>query len=252
MKKIISAAMAAACVVPSQAENTQTKLDTTNVQNISEVVVKAVRAPQSAPFAITNVQKQQLQDFAKSGKELPFLFARTPGVLSWSENGVGTGTTYMRLRGAADSRINVTIDGVPLNSPEDQCVFWANMNSYASLLGSAQIQRGIGTSTNGDGAFGGSISLATATPAETPAMELTGSYGSFNTMNAGASFSTGLLWNHLIFDGAYHETSTDGFIHGTAGRSGSYYGGLTWLGNKYKISYKNILLSGKTFSNKIN
>lgn len=72
MKKIISAAMAAACVVPSQAENTQTKLDTTNVQNISEVVVKAVRAPQSAPFAITNVQKQQLQDFAKSGKELPF------------------------------------------------------------------------------------------------------------------------------------------------------------------------------------
>lgn len=115
MKKIISAAMAAACVVPSQAENTQTKLDTTNVQNISEVVVKAVRAPQSAPFAITNVQKQQLQDFAKSGKELPFLFARTPGVLSWSENGVGTGTTYMRLRGAADSRINVTIDGVPLN-----------------------------------------------------------------------------------------------------------------------------------------
>lgn len=69
MKKIISAAMAAACVVPSQAENTQTKLDTTNVQNISEVVVKAVRAPQSAPFAITNVQKQQLQDFAKSGKE---------------------------------------------------------------------------------------------------------------------------------------------------------------------------------------
>lgn len=80
MKKIISAAMAAACVVPSQAENTQTKLDTTNVQNISEVVVKAVRAPQSAPFAITNVQKQQLQDFAKSGKELPFLFARTPGV----------------------------------------------------------------------------------------------------------------------------------------------------------------------------
>lgn len=240
MKKIISAAMAAACVVPSQAENTQTKLDTTNVQNISEVVVKAVRAPQSAPFAITNVQKQQLQDFAKSGKELPFLFARTPGVLSWSENGVGTGTTYMRLRGAADSRINVTIDGVPLNSPEDQCVFWANMNSYASLLGSAQIQRGIGTSTNGDGAFGGSISLATATPAETPALELTGSYGSFNTMNAGASFSTGLLWNHLIFDGAYHETSTDGFIHGTAGRSGSYYGGLTWLGNKYKTSYKNI------------
>lgn len=232
--------MAAACVVPSQAENTQTKLDTTNVQNISEVVVKAVRAPQSAPFAITNVQKQQLQDFAKSGKELPFLFARTPGVLSWSENGVGTGTTYMRLRGAADSRINVTVDGVPLNSPEDQCVFWANMNSYAALMGSAQIQRGIGASTNGDGAFGGSVSLATAAPSLKPTVEVTGSYGSFNTYRVGGNFSTGLLADHFIIDGAYHETNTDGYIHGTGGRSGSYYGGLTWLGDRFKLSYKNI------------
>ena len=240
MKKIFGAAMAAACVAPMQAAETQAKLDTTSVQNISEVVVKAVRAPKSAPFAIANFNKQELHNFASSGRELPFLFSRTPGVLAWSENGVGTGTTYMRVRGAAGSRINVTVDGVPLNSPEDQCVFWANMNSYASLMGSAQIQRGIGTSTNGDGAFGGSISLATATPSATPSLELTGSYGSFNTWNTGASFSTGLLFNHLIFDGAYHETNTDGFIHGTAGRSGSYYGGLTWLGNRFKISYKNI------------
>ena len=240
MRKIFGAAMAAACVVPMKAADAHAKLDTTSVQNISEVVVKAVRAPQNAPFAIANVNRQQLQNFAKTGQELPFLFSRTPGVLAWSENGVGTGTTYMRVRGAAGSRINVTIDGVSLNSPEDQCVFWANMNSYASLLGSAQIQRGIGTSTNGDGAFGGAISLATATPAVTPSLELTGSYGTFNTWNVGTNFSTGLMFNHLIFDGAYHETNTDGFVHGTAGRSGSYYGGLTWLGDRFKISYKNI------------
>lgn len=240
MKKFIGVALAAACACPSQAAGEQTKLDTTRVNNLNEVVVKAVRAPKSSPFAVENIKKTELERFASSGKELPWLFARTPGVLAWSENGVGTGTVYMRMRGAADSRINVTVDGVPLNSPEDQCVFWANMNSYAALMGSAQIQRGIGASTNGDGAFGGSVSLATAAPSLKPTVEVTGSYGSFNTYRVGGNFSTGLLADHFIIDGAYHETNTDGYIHGTGGRSGSYYGGLTWLGDRFKLSYKNI------------
>lgn len=240
MKKFIGVALAAACACPSQAAGEQTKLDTTRVNNLNEVVVKAVRAPKSSPFAVENIKKTELERFASSGKELPMLFARTPGVLAWSENGVGTGTVYMRMRGAADSRINVTVDGVPLNSPEDQCVFWANMNSYAALMGSAQIQRGVGASTNGDGAFGGSVSLATATPSLKPTVEVTGSYGSFNTYRVGGNFSTGLLADHFIIDGAYHETNTDGYIHGTGGRSGSYYGGLTWLGDRFKLSYKNI------------
>lgn len=240
MKKIIGVALAAACTCPSQAAGEQNKLDTTRVNNLNEVVVKAVRAPKSSPFAVENINKPELERFATSGRELPLLFARTPGVLAWSENGVGTGTVYMRMRGAAGSRINVTVDGVPLNSPEDQCVFWANMNSYAALMGSAQIQRGIGSSTNGDGAFGGAVSLATAAPSLKPTVEVTGSYGSFNTYRFGGKFSTGLLWDHLVLDGAYHETNTDGYIHGTSGRSGSYYGGLTWFGDRFKISYKNI------------
>lgn len=240
MKKIIGVALAAACTCPSQAAGEQNKLDTTRVNNLNEVVVKAVRAPKSSPFAVENINKPELERFATSGRELPMLFARTPGVLAWSENGVGTGTVYMRMRGAAGSRINVTVDGVPLNSPEDQCVFWANMNSYAALMGSAQIQRGIGSSTNGDGAFGGAVSLATAAPSLKPTIEVTGSYGSFNTYRFGGKFSTGLLWDHLVLDGAYHETNTDGYIHGTSGRSGSYYGGLTWFGDRFKISYKNI------------
>lgn len=240
MKKIIGVALAAACTCPSQAAGEQNKLDTTRVNNLNEVVVKAVRAPKSSPFAVENINKPELERFATSGRELPMLFARTPGVLAWSENGVGTGTVYMRMRGAAGSRINVTVDGVPLNSPEDQCVFWANMNSYTALMGSAQIQRGIGSSTNGDGAFGGAVSLATAAPSLKPTVEVTGSYGSFNTYRFGGKFSTGLLWDHLVLDGAYHETNTDGYIHGTSGRSGSYYGGLTWFGDRFKISYKNI------------
>ena len=214
--------------------------DTTNFEMLQEVVVSGVKVQKNAPFAVSNIKKNELADFSKTGQELPFLFSKTPGIISWSENGVGTGTSYMRIRGAGDSRINVTLDGVPLNSPEDQCVFWANMNSYGSLLGNVQIQRGVGTSTNGDGAFGGTIAMSSASPSVTPTAEITGSYGSFNTLNFGAKVSTGLLWKHLIIDGAYHETSTDGFIHGTSGRSGSYYGGATWMGKNFVIRYKNI------------
>ena len=222
------------------AQNNEVVLDSTRFELLNEVVVSGVRVQKNAPFAVSNINKVELNDFSKTGQELPFLFAKTPGIIAWSENGVGTGTSYMRIRGAGDSRINVTLDGVSLNSPEDQCVFWANMNSYGSLLGSVQIQRGVGTSTNGDGAFGGTVALTSATPSFVPSAEITGSYGSFNTLNFGAKASTGLLWNHLIVDGAYHETSTNGFIHGTKGRSGSYYGGITYINNNFQLRYKNI------------
>ena len=109
------------------------ELDSLRLEQLQEVVVKGVRAQKDAPFAIANIKKKELDAFSKTGRELPFLFSQTPGILAWSENGLGTGTTYLRIRGAGDSRINVTLDGVPLNSPEDQCVFWANMNSYGSL-----------------------------------------------------------------------------------------------------------------------
>ena len=240
MKRLFLGTAALVCAVSVNAQHKAALYDSTHVEALSEIVVKGVRAQKNAPFAVANIKKQELNAFSKTGKELPFLFAQTPGVLAWSENGLGTGTTYMRIRGAGDSRINVTLDGVPLNSPEDQCVFWANMNSYGSLLGSVQIQRGVGTSTNGDGAFGGTIALASATPSQKAGGEVSASFGSFNTFNVGGKFSTGLLWNHLIFDGAYHETNTDGFIHGTSGRSGSYYGGLTWVGSNFQIRYKNI------------
>lgn len=209
---------------------------------LQEIVVKAVSAPKDAPFAVSRIRMAELQEFSTSGLELPYLFARTPGVVAWSENGVGTGTVYMRVRGSAGSRVNVTLDGVPLNAPEDQTVFWANMNSYASLLGSVQIQRGVGSSTTGDGAFGGSIALQTRLPRMTPMLEVTGSYGTYGTWRTGAQFSTGLLGNHWVLDGAYHETSTDGYLHGTHGRSGSYTAGLAWMSTDRRVvvKYRNL------------
>ena len=240
MKKLIVTAALSGCVALAVNASNEADGDSLLMEQLQEVVVKGVWVQKNAPFAVANIKKDELQKFSKTGKELPFLFSQTPGILAWSENGVGTGTTYMRIRGAGGSRINVTLDGVPLNSPEDQTVFWANMNSYSSLLGGVQIQRGVGTSTNGDGAFGGTVSLSSKTPSEKAGGEVNFSYGSYNTFNIGGAFSTGLLWNHVILDGAYHETQTDGYIHGTDGRSGSYYGGLTWMGDNYTIRYKNI------------
>ena len=207
---------------------------------IDNIDVKGVRGPQNAPYAITDIAQKRIAEFSKTGRELPMLFAQTPGIVAWGENGLGTGTTYMRIRGSAGSRINVTIDGVPLNSPEDQCVFWANMNSYGAFLKSAQIQRGIGSSTLGDGAFGGTISLQTQNPAPTPSLNLNASYGSFNTYNFGGSISTGIFAKRLAAEGGWHETNTDGYIHGTDGRSGSFYGMLAYLGENVTVKYRNI------------
>ena len=222
----------------AQVQESAQMSDSTQVEQLQEIVVSAIRAAKDAPFAVANIRGAELEDFSNSGRELPLLFARTPGVLAWSENGIGTGTSYLRIRGAGGSRINVTLDGVPLNSPEDQTVFWANMNSYGSLLGSVQIQRGVGTSTNGDGAFGGTIALGSKAPSLVPTGEINVSYGSYNTLHAGGSISSGLLWNHVVLEGMWHHTRTDGYLDGTNGRSGSYYGGATFLGGSWKLSYK--------------
>ena len=236
MKKItIVIATALLCGAGAMAQD---QPDSLKVEQLQQAVVSAVRASKEAPFSVSNIDRTSLRDFSSTGKELPALFARTPGVIAWSENGIGTGTSYMRIRGAGGSRINVTLDGVPLNSPEDQTVFWANMNSYASLLSSVQIQRGVGTSTNGDGAFGGTVALGSKAPSLVPSLELTGAYGSFNTWNAGGSLSTGLLGRHLVLEAAWHHTATDGYVHGTNGSSGSYLGALSWLGANYSLSYK--------------
>ncbi|MBQ3712130.1 MAG: TonB-dependent receptor plug domain-containing protein [Bacteroidales bacterium] len=214
--------------------------DSLIVEQLSESVVSAVRARESAPFAVVNLRKAELSDFSTTGRELPLLFSRTPGVLAWGENGLGTGTSYMRIRGVGDSRINVTIDGVPLNSPEDQCVFWANMNGYAAFLGSAQIQRGVGSSTHGDGAFGGSVSLSTKAPSLKPYAEVSSSFGSYNTMNGRVSFSTGLFGRHWVIEGTASGTATEGYLHGTAGNSGSWLASVAYLGDDILVRYSNI------------
>lgn len=141
MRVFLLSAAVAASILTAGVLNAQEPVDTTRTEILDASIVKSVTVPKDAPFAVANLDYKDLSDFSRTGREIPFLLSSTPGVLSWSENGVGTGTTYLRIRGAGDSRINVTIDGVPLNSPEDQSVFWANMNSYSHFLESVQIQR---------------------------------------------------------------------------------------------------------------
>ena len=120
MKRIFICIAAFLFAANVNAQNENIVFDTTNFEMLQEVVVSGVKVQLIAPFAVTNIKKTELDEFSKTGKELPFLFSKTPGIILWSDNGVGTGTSYMRIRGAGDSRINVTLDGVPLNSPEDQ------------------------------------------------------------------------------------------------------------------------------------
>lgn len=212
--------------------------DSLRMEELNEVVVHAVKVDAAAPFAVGHIDRQRLSQFAASGQELPMLLRMSPSVVASFDNGLGIGTGYMRIRGSADSRINVTLDGVPLNSPEDQQVFWANMNSYAASLSGMQVQRGVGTSTNGDGAFGATIAMTSKAPEIDPSASVTASYGSYNTYVLGGEFSTGLLYDHLIIDGRYSETHTDGWVHHTASRSGSYYGGVTWMSDDFALRYK--------------
>ena len=243
MKKvfILSLSLVAGLAANANTESLDVQVDSIRMEQLNDVVINGVRALSNEASAVTEIDRDNMQNFSKTGREMPFLLSGTPGITAWSENGTGVGTTYMRIRGAAGSRINVTLDGVPLNSPEDQCVFWVNMNSYAAFLGSAQIQRGLGSSTNGDGAFGGTIALSSDTPSSDPDLEVTTSYGSFNTRHIGGRFSTGILFDQLIVDGAYNQTLTDGFMHGTKGNSGSHYAGLLWMpSDNFMLRYRNI------------
>ncbi len=215
--------------------------DSLRVNELEEVLVEGVRGGAGAPFTATTITSETLQDFSATGQELPMLLSRTAGVLGWSDNGIGIGTSYLRIRGSGDERINVTLDGVPLNSGEDGCVFWANMNSYSSFLQSVQVVRGVGSSSNGDGCFGGSVSLQTRSSGVSPSLTATVSYGSYNTFTGGIDVSSGLLRDRYSVDLSYHDSRTDGYVHGTGGNSGSLYLSFNGYWRDIIVSYKNIL-----------
>ena len=135
--------------------------------DIDEVVVRATKAADGTPMAISNVAADELEK-SNFGQDVPYLISSTPSVIVTSDAGTGIGYTSLRVRGTGDNRINITVNGVPLNDSESQSVFWVNMPDFASSLEQVQIQRGVGTSTNGAGAFGATIGLQTQRPGMSP------------------------------------------------------------------------------------
>lgn len=176
-----------------------------------EIVVNALRANENSPFAFTNIDKKDLQK-QNLGQDLPQLLNFMPSVVSTSDAGAGVGYTGIRIRGSDATRINVTINGIPLNDTESQGVFWVNMPDFASSVSSIQVQRGVGTSTNGAGAFGASVNIQTNQFNEQPFAEISNSYGSFNTWKHTLQFGSGLINGKFSLDARLSAINSDGFI----------------------------------------
>ncbi|MEE4214507.1 MAG: TonB-dependent receptor, partial [Bacteroidales bacterium] len=150
------------------------------VISADEVMVIGSRATETTPVAHTNLEREEIKKL-NTGRDLPFLLSSLPSLVETSEAGTGLGYTNFRIRGTDPSRINITIDGIPINDAESQQVFWVNMPDIASSLSGIQVQRGVGTSKNGAAAFGASVNLQTEMPSNEPYASVSSSLGSFNT-----------------------------------------------------------------------
>jgi iron complex outermembrane receptor protein len=184
--------------------------------------IKATRAAERAPFAKQTIAKEDLAR-ANLGQDIPFLLNQAPSVVINSDAGNGIGYTGIRIRGSDASRINVTLNGIPYNDPESQGTFFVDLPDFASSLNSIQIQRGVGTSSNGGGSFGGTINLSTNEFNEKAYAELNNSFGSFNTWKHTLKAGTGLLNNHFTIDARMSKVSSDGYIDRAFSNMKSFY-----------------------------
>lgn len=194
-----------------------------------EVVVNATRASANSATTFKNLSKD---DIAKNnfGQDLPYLLDQTPGVVTFSDAGAGVGYTSMRIRGSDASRVNVTINGIPYNDSESQGSYWVDLPDFASSVDNIQIQRGVGTSTNGAGAFGGSLNIQTGKLRDSAYFELNNVGGSYNTLKNSLNIGTGLINGKFAFDGRLSRIVSDGYIDKASSdlksyfMSGAYYG----------------------------
>ena len=188
------------------------QLDSITIKkNLAEVNVNAIKASKNTPIAFTNVKKEEIQK-SNLGQDLPTLISLTPSIVTTSDAGAGIGYSGFRIRGTDPSRINVTINGIPLNDSESQGVWWVNMPDFASSLDNIQIQRGVGTSTNGAAAFGASINLKTIGINKKAYARSNNSIGSFNTLKNNVELGTGLINNNFSFDTRLSRINSDGYI----------------------------------------
>lgn len=186
-------------------------IDTTRQVKLDEVVVSAIRAVKDAPIAYSNVGEVQIKQ-DNAARNIPFVLQTLPSVVSYSEGGAPVGNTSFRIRGTNSNRTNVTLNGMPLNNPESQDVYWVNLPDLSNSLQSMQVQRGVGTATNGAASFGASISMQTLGGQPKAYGDFSTAYGQYNTMLLSAAAGTGIMKNGLSLDARYSYTKSDGYI----------------------------------------
>lgn len=206
------------------------------------VEVKAIRASDNSPFTKTNLSKKDIET-VNLGQDLPFLVSQTPSVVINSDAGNGVGYTGIRIRGTDATRINMTINGLPYNDAESQGLFFVNLPDFASSVSSIQIQRGVGTSSNGAGAFGSTINFSTNEVNIQPYAELNNSVGSFQTWKNTVKVGSGLMNGHFTLDARLSNIRSEGYVDRASTRLQSYYVSGAWIGSNTSIRLN--VMSGK-------
>ena len=192
-------------------QQNQVESDSTKTQTLEEVLVQSVRVKPNAPITHSNLTKAQLQS-RNLGQDLPILLNYLPSVVTTSDAGAGIGYTGIRVRGVSPLSTNVTINGIPFTDAESLGAFWVNMPDFTSSVESLQLQRGVGTSTNGSGAFGASVNILTDASSYTPTAEVSNSFGSYNTRKHSVKFSTGKINDVFELSGRLSTINSDGYV----------------------------------------
>ncbi len=228
----------AALVVAAQPAAT----DTVPSIALSEVEVLGTRATGNTPVAFTNISGKQLAA-QNHGLDVPFLLSMTPSVITTSDAGAGVGYTSMRVRGTDATRINITVNDIPMNDAESHSIFWVNTPDLASSVRDIQVQRGVGTSTNGSGAFGGSVNMRTQGFSRDAFAELSGSYGSFNTNKQTLRVGSGMLGEHWAVEARLSHIGSDGYRDRATSEMVSYFGQLGYFNDRTSLRF--ITFGGK-------
>ncbi len=195
-------------------------------RKLDEIIVTATRAGTRTPMTYNNVSAEKLYE-SGTAENIPSLISSLPSVVAFTEGGTGVGNTSLRVRGTDATRINVTLNGMPLNNPASQEMYWVNLPNLSATMENIQLQRGIGTSTNGSAAFGASLSMKTASPRQNPYGEASTSVGSYNSFLSTIAAGTGIMKNGLSLDARYSRVLSDGYIRNGSANHKNFFSSLS-------------------------
>lgn len=244
MQKVFLSFIFLSAFFVARAQNTQQQIITDSVEVLAPVEVRAIRAGAKAPFAIANIYQKEIGK-QNLGKNLPFFLNQMPSVVVSSDDGLGVGYTGMRVRGTDLTRTNYTINGIPVNDPESQLVVFVNFGDLASSVNSIQLQRGVGSSTNGPGAFGASVNISNLEQGKVPYANIDNSFGSYNTWKHTVRAGTGKLKGGFQFDARLSKINSDGYIQRGFSDLKSLQFISSWTSKDENTSVKFNLFTGK-------